>query len=113
MTTQAADTDLISETLSLPENEGRWTSAHRLRNIAYLYVRFRYNQDAFPNGILSETHMLHTRRSGCLTPINATLVVIIYRRGMNIMGEADIKAAEANGEDFLGAFVGGTYFSFT
>jgi len=51
MTTQAADTDLISETLSLPENEGRWTSAHRLRNIAYLYVRFRYNQDVFPNGI--------------------------------------------------------------
>ena len=51
MTTQAADTDLISETLSLPENEGRWTSAHRLRNIAYLYVRFKYNQDAFPNGI--------------------------------------------------------------
>ena len=50
-TTQTADTDLISETLSLPENEGRWTSAHRLRNIAYLYVRFKYNQDAFPNGI--------------------------------------------------------------
>jgi hypothetical protein len=51
MTTQTADTDLISDTLLLPENEGRWTSAHRLRNIAYLYVRFRYNQDVFPNGI--------------------------------------------------------------
>lgn len=48
---QVADVDLINETLSLPENEGRWTSAHRLRNIAYLYIRFKYSQDAFPNGI--------------------------------------------------------------
>ena len=57
--------------------------------------------------------MLHTRRSGCLAPINATLVVIIYGRGMFIIGEADIVAVQANGEDFLGTFVGGTYFSFT
>jgi len=51
LTNQTADTDLIDETLSLPEDEGRWTSAHTLTNIAYLYVRFKYNQDAFPNGI--------------------------------------------------------------
>lgn len=50
-TTQTADADLVSETSVLPENEGRWTSSHRLQNIAYLYVRFKYSQDAFPNGV--------------------------------------------------------------
>ena len=48
-TTQTADPDLISETSSL--TDGRWTSDHRLQGIAYLYVRFQYNQDAFPNGV--------------------------------------------------------------
>jgi hypothetical protein len=50
-TTQTADADLVSETSVLPKNEGRWTSSHRLQNIAYLYVRFKYSQDAFPNGV--------------------------------------------------------------
>lgn len=50
-TTQTADPDLVSETSGLPDNEGRWTTAHRLQGIAYLYVRFVYSQDAFPNGV--------------------------------------------------------------
>jgi hypothetical protein len=29
----------------------QWTSAHRLRGIAYLYVRLRFDADVFPNGI--------------------------------------------------------------
>ncbi len=48
-TAQTADADLISETSAL--TDGRWTSAHRLQGIAYLYVRFKYSADAFPNGI--------------------------------------------------------------
>jgi hypothetical protein len=48
-TAQTADANLISETSAL--TDGRWTSAHRLQGIAYLYVRFKYNADAFPNGI--------------------------------------------------------------
>ena len=44
-TTQAADTDLIAEA------GGAWTSLHTLSNIAYLYVRLKYNSDVFPNGI--------------------------------------------------------------
>jgi hypothetical protein len=47
--TQTADADLVSETASL--TDGRWTSNHRLQGIAYLYVRFKYNADVFPNGI--------------------------------------------------------------
>lgn len=46
---QSADSDLIAETSSL--TDGRWTSSHKLQGIAYLYVRFKYNTDAFPNGI--------------------------------------------------------------
>ena len=47
--TQSADTGLISATASLID--GRWTTAHRLQGIAYLYVKLKYNQDAFPNGV--------------------------------------------------------------
>ena len=43
-TDQAADSDLVSEV-------GEWTNDHRLRGIAYLYVRLRYDADAFPNGV--------------------------------------------------------------
>lgn len=46
---QTADSDLISETASL--TDGRWTSQHTLSNIAYLYVRFKYNVDVYPNGV--------------------------------------------------------------
>ena len=42
--TQVADTDLVSE---VP----KWTTAHRLQGIAYLYVRLKYDADAFPSGI--------------------------------------------------------------
>lgn len=50
-TTQAADTDLVNETAAL--TDGRWTLDHRLQGIAYLYVRFKYSADVFPNGIPS------------------------------------------------------------
>lgn len=41
---QAADSDLVSE------SNGLWSTNHRLRGIAYLYGRFVYNVDVFPNG---------------------------------------------------------------
>lgn len=42
---QLADTDLVSE------SGGLWTSDHRLRGIAYIYIRMEFNQDVYPNGI--------------------------------------------------------------
>jgi hypothetical protein len=42
---QEASQELISAVPDL------WTSAHRLRGVAYLYVRMDYDRDAFPNGI--------------------------------------------------------------
>jgi hypothetical protein len=50
-TTQTADAGLITETAELEANEGKWTSDHRLQGIAYLYTKFVYDADAFPNGV--------------------------------------------------------------
>jgi hypothetical protein len=44
-TTQTADADLVSE------SGGKWTTNHRLQGIAYFYLRLRWNQDVFANGI--------------------------------------------------------------
>lgn len=41
---QPADADLIAAT-------DKWTDNHRLRGIAYAYVRLRFNQDKFPTGV--------------------------------------------------------------
>lgn len=41
---QTADSDLVSEST-------KWTAEHRLRGIAYMYVRLKFDADAFPNGI--------------------------------------------------------------
>ena len=48
-TTQSADPDLVYETSTL--TEGRWTVNHRLLGISYIYARFNYDPDVFPNGI--------------------------------------------------------------
>jgi hypothetical protein len=48
-TAQTADPDLVAETAAL--TDGRWTTDHRLQGIAYLYIRFQYNAEAFPNGL--------------------------------------------------------------
>jgi len=42
---QTADSDLVSE------SDNKWTTEHRLRGIAYMYVRLGFDGDAFPNGI--------------------------------------------------------------
>lgn len=39
--TQTADTGLIAD------SGGKWTSAHRLRGLAYLYIKIEYDQDVF------------------------------------------------------------------
>jgi hypothetical protein len=41
---QAADADLVSEIT-------QWTTSHRLRGIAYLYVRLNFDSDVYPNGV--------------------------------------------------------------
>lgn len=48
-TTQAADSFLVAETNSL--TDGKWTTAHTLYGIAYLYVRLTWDTEKFPSGI--------------------------------------------------------------
>jgi len=45
-TTQTVDTDLQSAV-----GAGTWSDEHRLRGIAYIYVRLRFSTDKFPGGI--------------------------------------------------------------
>lgn len=44
-----ADADLIADTVSL--TDGKWTTAHKLSGIAYLYVRLTWDAEKFPSGI--------------------------------------------------------------
>jgi hypothetical protein len=41
---QTVDTELDAAT-------SEWSSAHKLSGLAYLYIRFEYNSDVFPNGV--------------------------------------------------------------
>ena len=43
-TDQLADEDLVKEST-------KWGKQYRLRGVAYMYVRLKFNADAFPNGI--------------------------------------------------------------
>jgi hypothetical protein len=52
---QLADTTLVAES-------SKWTSAHRLRGIAYLYIRFSFDADVFPNGIPEITSVVSGKK---------------------------------------------------
>ncbi len=60
---QLADTDLIND---VPE----WTSEHRLRGVAYLYVRLRWNRDVFTSGIPNFSAWVKGKK--CYDPRTAT-----------------------------------------
>lgn len=44
------------------EQAPQWTSEHRLRGIAYLYLEFDYNQDVFPNGVPEVTALVRGKK---------------------------------------------------
>tara|TARA_R110000765_G_scaffold97508_1_gene183343 strand:+ start:3094 stop:5631 length:2538 start_codon:yes stop_codon:yes gene_type:complete len=52
---QAADATLVSES-------SKWTSEHRLRGIAYMYIRLQFNADTFPNGIPEITSIISGKK---------------------------------------------------
>lgn len=53
---QAASSDLLAEC------PGLWTAAHRLRGVAYLYVRLHFNQAVFPTGIPNVSAVVKGRK---------------------------------------------------
>lgn len=70
-TSQEADPDLVTDTAFLPPDAGCWTTAHRLQDIAYLYIKFTYSQDAFPNGIPSVSAVIKGKK--VYNPITALI----------------------------------------
>ena len=52
---QAADSSLVSAVSG-------WTGNHRLRGIAYLYVKLTYDTDAFPNGVPEITAVIKGKK---------------------------------------------------
>ena len=52
---QPADGYLVSES-------PKWTTSHRLRGIAYVYVRLKFDADAFPNGIPTITTVVSGKK---------------------------------------------------
>ena len=54
-TNQTADTDLVSEVSA-------WSTNHRLRGIAYIYVRFGFDADVFPNGLPTITAVVKGKK---------------------------------------------------
>lgn len=54
-TDQSADSDLVSEVTE-------WTNDHRLRGVSYLYVRFKFDQDAYPNGVPEVTAVVKGKK---------------------------------------------------
>ena len=70
---QTADTFLVDES-------AHWTTQHRLRGIAYMYVRLAFDADVFPNGIPEITATIsgkkvydpvHQRQHGQITQLYA------------------------------------------
>jgi len=43
--------DQEADSFLVDESDGKWTVDHRLRGIAYLYIRLEFDRDAFPNGV--------------------------------------------------------------
>jgi hypothetical protein len=52
---QQADSNLINEV-------NGWTAEHRLRGIAYLYCKFSFDADAFPNGVPQITAVIKGKK---------------------------------------------------
>ena len=53
---QTAFADLVTE------SDNKWTNNHRLRGIACLYIRLKFDQDKYPNGIPNVTALVRGKK---------------------------------------------------
>jgi len=53
--------DQVADALLAARCEG-WTSEHRLRGVAYAYIRYRYSADGFPRGVPTATFDVRGRQ---------------------------------------------------
>ena len=79
---QTVDEDLEDDTSTL--TDGKWTENHRLRGIAYLYVRLTWDAEKFPSGIpnisavIRGKKVLDTRTGNTAYSANAALCLRDY-----------------------------------
>ena len=87
---QLANSSLISET-------SHWTNTCKLSGIAYIYARFEYDQDAYPNGIPTITAVVRgkkvydPRTSTTAWSSNPALCIRDYLKSSYGLSEADAK----------------------
>ena len=99
LTGSGADNQLANATL-LSES-AHWTNSCTLSGIAYIYARFEYNQDAYPNGIPSITAVvrgkkLYDPRNGATEwSSNPALCIRDYLKSSYGLSEADSKIDDA------------------
>ena len=98
---QTADATLISE------SEGKWTTNHKLSGVAYLYVRLKFDQDAFPNGrptikaVIRGKKIYDPRTTTTAYSNNAALCVLDYLRDSTFGFGAE--NTEINMDSFIAA----------
>ena len=89
-----------AEVQLVAQSAGKWTAAHRLAGIAYLYIRLDYSQDIFPGGIpnvkaLVKGKKLYDPRSGrTVWSNNQALVVRDYLVTPALAGGLGVTASE-------------------
>jgi len=94
---QVADADLVSEIT-------QWTTNHRLRGIAYVYVRLNFDSDVYPNGVpnisfeVQGKKVFDPRSSATAFSSNPALCIRDYLLDSNYGLDAD--AAEINDTNF-------------
>ena len=94
---QVADADLVSEIT-------QWTTNHRLRGIAYVYVRLNFDSDVYPNGVpnisfeVQGKKVFDPRTSATAFSSNPALCIRDYLLDSNYGLDAD--AAEINDTNF-------------
>jgi len=91
-----------AEVQLVAQSAGKWTAAHRLAGIAYLYIRLDYSQDIFPGGIpnvkaLVKGKKLYDPRSGLTVwSNNQALVVRDYLVTPALAGGLGVTASEVD-----------------
>ena len=94
---QVADADLVSEIT-------QWTTNHRLRGVAYVYVRLSFDSDVYPNGVpnisfeVQGKKVFDPRTSTTAFSSNPALCIRDYLLDSNYGLDAD--AAEINDTNF-------------
>jgi hypothetical protein len=94
---QSADSVLINE------SDGKWTDQHRLRGIAYIYVKLVFDRNAFPQGIPNVSALVQgkkvfdPRTSTTAFSANPALIVRDYLKSTSYgFGATDDEVSDAS-----------------